>query len=570
MEETKMANQRLPGFVFAYRDGGLTQAVTTPSTEKLLIIGNALDGPVNTPITVQSLSDAEAYFGPIVYSGDYVDPLTGTADGNYADNTLVKAAYEAIVGGAGNLSLVRVGGNTASVTGVFGGSVNIYAKYPGRVYNSVVVTATSGSTGYTFTAIQPPSKNGTVSWTFPLSTLVGQAISTINNDTRNATIGITVPVTMFQSPITVLGVGSAALSGFTSGTNGTSAPGEDFSGNEIGYYNLLTAQYGTFNTLMNATFDIAVLTGIYGDDVVSATNPTTTSVANDFANWLYQVSIEQQPVHGVIGLRPTGLSAPPALTNYATNDLLNPSPGYYSQVANWINFGYFMSQGFYGVDPDSGAQVDIGRYLSVVAGPDIIYSESQLGYYLENGAAAYAGMITALPAQQATTNQALGGVNKLNGNYPKSINEQLNQGLGYQQQPFIAGSSAYVTFRYSNFLGAPIVVADNTCAQRSSDYKTLQVLRICNLASFMVQSVVRPFIGQPNEVDSRTAMQTQINTALGTLVTAGALIGGDGNGYQFTLSSDPVELLMGQVTITLFLRPALQIKYIRVVVNVTS
>jgi len=365
-------------------------------------------------------------------------------------------------------------------------------------------------------------------------------------------------------------VGTVFLSGTTQGTNGTSAPNEDFSGNETGYYNLLTQPYGTFSVLSNATFDIAVLTGIYADDQVSNTNPTTQSVAWDFANFLYNVSTQQQPVHGVIGLRPTGLSAPPALTNYANNDLLNPNPGYYSQTARWINFGYFMAQGFYGTDPDTGAQVDIGRYLSVVAGPDLIFSQKDLGFYLENGAAAYAGLITSLPAQQATTNHAIGSIKRLNGAYPRSVNEQLNQGMGYQQQPFIPGGSAYVTFRYSNYLGAPIVVADNTCAQRSSDYATLQVLRICNLATFMVESVCRPFIGQPNGVDSRTAMQTQINTALGTLVNAGALIGGDGNGYKFTISSDPVELVMGQVTVTLFLRPALQIKYIKVVVSVTS
>jgi hypothetical protein len=54
------------------------------------------------------------------------------------------------------------------------------------------------------------------------------------------------------------------------------------------------------------------------------------------------------------------------------------------------------------------------------------------------------------------------------------------------------------------------------------------------------------------------------------MVDAGALLGGDGNGFKFSISSDPVETILGQITITLFLRPALQIKYVKVVVNLTA
>jgi phage tail sheath protein FI len=127
-----------------------------------------------------------------------------------------------------------------------------------------------------------------------------------------------------------------------------------------------------------------------------------------------------------------------------------------------------------------------------------------------------------------------------------------------------------VTFKKRSTDGMPVVVSDNTCAMRGSDYQTLQVLRIANTASHLVKIVMTPFLGEPNNVEARTAMKTNLTTALDKMVDAGALLGGNGNGYQFTISSDPVETILGQITVTLFLRPALQIKWVNVVVNVTQ
>jgi hypothetical protein len=572
MEEKDMANQKLPGMIFTYRDGGLTPAVLLPTTEQLFILGNALDGPVNTPISIQNISDAQNIFGPLTYTGDYINPQTGIADNAYADNNLLKAVTEALLGGAGNVACVRVGGQTASITGAWNSVININAINPGRIYNSVTVVSTSGSTGYTITLNQTPSKGGSIFWTFTGIQTLGNLVSTINNDTRNRSIIMNIPATSATTPISGLGIGTAALSGTTSGTNGTGAPMEDYAGNKSGYYTALTQQYGTFDSLGGIPFDVAVLVGIYMDDqVVSAPNDTTTSVAQAFANFLYTASRETQPCHGVIGVRPSGLKSPAELSIYATNALLNPNPGYYNVAARWINAGYFMQQGFFATNPDDGSTVDIGGYLSVVAAPDIIYSQKNIGYYLENAAAAYAGMITSLPAQSATTNKALGTIKLINGTLSKSTQELLNQGLGYN--PAVAGSvahAAYVTIKYNSVLNAPVIVSDNTCALRTSDYHTLQILRVANLASFMAKAVLYPFIGEADSIEARTAMKTQLTTALQKMVDAGALLGGDGNGFKFTITSDPVDLLLGQITVTMFLRPAMQIKYIQVVVNISQ
>lgn len=568
-----MANQKIPGFSFANRDGGLRPTVLVPTTERLLIIGNALDGPVNSPIFVRDLTSAEKIFGPLTYTGDYVNPQTSTADGAYADNNLLKALSEALLGGGGNVICVRVGGTTAAVTGIFTTSIDAYGRSPGRVYNNVSLTAATGALGsITITLTQPSSKGSTLTWSFAAGSTLGNVVQAINNDTRNGSVLLTIPVANVSDAISVIAAGTVTLSDTVVGTNGTGAAGEDYSGNKSGYYTELTKQYGTFDTLLTTEFNVAVLAGIYADDQVDDTiAATTTTVAQDFANFLYSVSKEVQPCCGVIGLRPTGLKSPAELTTYALTSLLNTTDGYYNQTARWLNFGYFMNAGFYYTDPDDGSLVDVGRYISVIAGPDLIMTgQSEIGYYLENGAAIYAGMITSLPAQSATTNKALGTIKLMNGNFTKSIHEQLNQGIGRDDSTGAFGSAAYVTFKTNNTINRPVVVADNTCSQRDSDYRTLQVLRIANLAHTVTKQVMYPFIGEPSSVEAKTAMRTQLNSALQRLVDAGALLGGDGNGFKFTISSDPVETLLGQITITLFLRPALQIKYVKVVVNLTA
>ena len=565
-----MANQRLPGFNFSIRDGGLIPITNLPNTDTLLIIGAALDGPVNTPISITNLGDAENLFGPLTYSGDYLNPVTSTADGAYADNSLIKALNEAMLGGAGSVLLVRCGGTAASGTIT---SVNtplkVYGKYPGRIYNGSVITVSASAAAIGVTITQTTTKGGNLSYSFPIATKVITALSTINSDVYNQSVYMDIATSAYQSAVTAIATGTVTIAG---GTNGTRAQGCDNYSTMNMYYNMLTGTNGTFDTIVDAEFDIALLAGIYADDqVIDTAAATTTSVAQDFANWCYKVSSESQPVHGVIGVRPSGIRTITDSTALANNNYLQSTAGYYDQSGRQICMGYFLKNGFYYTDTTAQETVDVGRHLSVVVGPDLILTQKDIGYYLENGAAAYAGMVCKLPAQSATTNKAIGAIKLLNYTFSKDILEKLNQGVGRDLTiAKFAGGGAYVTFKKRSTDGRPIVVADNTCSMRGSDYQTLQVLRIANTASHLVKIVMTPFLGEPNNVEARTAMKTNLTTALDKMVDAGALLGGNGNGYQFTISSDPVETILGQITITLFLRPALQIKFVKVVVNVSQ
>ena len=559
--------QPLPGVLFIQKDGGLIPLAPAPTTDTVLIIGNAVDGPVDTPVTLRNVSDIESIFGPVVYKGDYTDPITGTASKNYTGNNLVKAVNECLMGGGQNIVCVRVGGTVASSTNALAASANMYAKYPGRVYNNTSVVITSGSSGYNFTLVQPATKGGTVVFLYPMATTLGDALTSFNTDIRNNSVILTAPVNTFTSYVSAMGTGTITITG---GTNGTSAPGEDYATSKIALYTLLTQSGGTFDKVMDLRFDLSVLACVYGDDQVSSGSPTTTSVAQAFAEFNYNHSKETQPSHGIVLLRPTGLTTSSDLATFSTNYYENTSAGYVDQNGKWIKFGYFMNLGFNYVDTDTGETVDIGRHISVCAGPDIVFSNKDLGYYPENGGAAYAGVVSNQPVQIAATNKPLGVVKYLNGSFPLATHKRLNQGIGRDAQTGAAGVGAYVTFKNNSTLGRPVVVSDNTCSQRTSDYHTLQTIRISDTVCRVARDVLFPFIGGPNSPDSRAAMKTLLNKALQAFTEQGALIGGEGVGYYFTIGSDINETLLNQVTISLFIRPAIEIKFIKLVVNITQ
>lgn len=565
-----MANKPLPGIRTTIRDGGLITVDPDPVTERLLIIGNALDGPVNTPIRVRSLTEAEAIFGPLTYTKGYLDPVTGTESGKWASNSLVNGLYEALIGGAGYITLVRSGGTEATVTfsPTGGTKLSMSVVAPGRIYNGVVVGVTRASSKTTVTIGQPAVKGGIISLTVPdASTTLQELCDLLNSDVRNRTVIFSVAAVSGALPTSVLTANTSGT--FAGGTNGTEAPQEDYYLNKEGYYTKLTGPNGTFDILVDRGFNVCLLTGIYGDDQVASN--TTTSVAQAFAEFLHKVSYETMPCHGVLGLRPIGKRTPTELKDYADSSLLATSAGNYgSAIERRLKFGYFMYTGFTVVDEITGQNVDAGRYLSIVAGPDIVLASKDRGLYYTNGAAVYAGMITNTAAHTPTSNKGLAGVGSLVGNFPKATLEQLVQGVGHDADTNLPGGGAYVVFRTNVLRGIPIVIQDNTCAKRTSDYKTLQVFRIVNLGVQMVKDVLYPYLGEPASVEAMAAMKMNIISALNSLSETGALLGAHKVGYDFALVPSQVDNSFTKIDVTLRLRPALQIKYITVDVSVTS
>jgi hypothetical protein len=196
-----------------------------------------------------------------------------------------------------------------------------------------------------------------------------------------------------------------------------------------------------------------------------------------------------------------------------------------------------------------GQFVDTGYLLNIVAGPDVVVNNPQIGNYQIDGAATYAGRIASLAPQSATTNKTISSIIGLAYNFGTSVQNGLV-------------ANRMVCMHVSQ--GAVRVVADQTYSLVNRDFTKLSTLRVTNAAVEAVRNATKMFIGEAATPANLNAMGTAIKSALSAMKTAGALIDGS---YQINASAQ--DQIDGNLRVTLTLVPALQIRKIVVTVSLT-
>lgn len=197
-------------------------------------------------------------------------------------------------------------------------------------------------------------------------------------------------------------------------------------------------------------------------------------------------------------------------------------------------------------------KIDLGRYLSVLAGPDVIITGSRTGNYATNSPAIYAGMVSQMPVQSAPTNKLVPGVQGLR--FTLS-NSQLNALTGKR----------FVTYKTKQN-GAIVAVTDAmTAAQPNSDYRRLVTYRVAKEAVNQIREVADPYIGEPNEVAQRNAMSSAVSKRLDQMKEAGAL-----TDYDFQVIATPEMQLLGQAKIELTIVPPMELRQLTVVVSLST
>lgn len=556
-----------PGFQFTTIGGKIQQIVEAPTTERLLILGTALDGPLNTPIRVTSMLDVEAMFGPAVYINGYVDPITGTNSGQNAMSSLSLAAAAAFEAGCTDVWCVRYSGSYATAPSAFGGKLDITSVYPGRLYNSVKFTSTISGSSLVLTVDQPAIKGGSFTTTVGSSVTIGQLIDTLNGDSRNRTFYInkeTYP-TYHNLPCTALGSGVVQLSG---GTYGTRARGEDYEFSVSGLAQKLVApDLGTFDALIGQRFKfhIAVLTGIYLDDqVTDSGNTAGTSIAIDYAAWLDRTSVEYSPCHGVIGCRPHGLRDPQRIADYVNNSLLAKDVGFYSVSQRWIKAGPVLYNGFKRTDPVAGT-VDMGMRLSVTAGPDAVLTHPQVGTYSDSFHVPYAALLTQTPPEKSPIFKPLRAVVAYTTPFPAKLSNKMVEGVGFNPSNDLSGQGAYVTVTRDprRDFGSPLVVFDDCTATSRDDYfRNYQVVHLCNSIENDLNVGLIGFLGEPTDIRTQAAIETTIVNILDGYAESNGLKGRRGQGYDFKIYMNGVDQMLGTIRIDIELAPATSLRRI--------
>lgn len=187
------------------------------------------------------------------------------------------------------------------------------------------------------------------------------------------------------------------------------------------------------------------------------------------------------------------------------------------------------------------------KYLQVVGGQKLWFSIGN-AMYEDMWAGAYAGFISVLPSYSSPTFKAIPGA--LFSSYslsPTQITSLINKHI--------------VVPRSRN---SSIIVAEAiTTAADTSDFVRLTTLRIINDTVQVVREIAEPYIGEPNTVPRRNALDTAIREALQRMVIRGAL-----NDFRFHISSTIADQIDGTMRIMLDIVPVFETRRILMAVAV--
>jgi len=211
-------------------------------------------------------------------------------------------------------------------------------------------------------------------------------------------------------------------------------------------------------------------------------------------------------------------------------------------------------------------RVDAGNRLVVIASPLKTASVTTprmaltLGAgadetrYNTNGAAAYAGLISTLPPQSATTNKQIPNLAPAN-NLSAS---QCNRLTGRRLTCFQTRSNGFVVSK-------GVTGAHNVSKYVRSDFNLLSTQRIVDATIEIIRSIGDRFIGEPNTAPSRNALSAEIDKALRQMKQARAI-----TAYRFFVSASPDQQVLGESTVDLTLVPAFELTNINVNISLAK
>lgn len=534
----------LPGILTEFKDGGLQLRTdpTPPLTESILLLGTAVDGPIGVPVAVDSTTFEEVF-------GKAVDK-----NGRPNGATLPVGFEEAWNAGCRDIRLMRISGSPALAVAEHAEATNgeglrVVTINGGSLYNQakLFVKEVDDEQLGTYKLIQlelPPAKRRLLndppleysSLDYPTLRELADAI---NNDPNN-TIFYAEADGGFEdkktSDLLTKDGDDAKFDGGDDGINLTSDQMFELLGGKRDLEGNLIEQ-GAYQLLENYTVDWIVPLGVYADDILLGPKK---NFAQQLAMACAYISVRQNTTYGVIATRSPRSTNLRAISEHV-DDLVSRRNDYYILDKN--------------EDPIFDAEgnlFDIGQYVQVLAGPDVIVRNSRLGQYYTNSPVIYAAMMSTMRPGSSPLNKQVPGVLGLRYTYSNSQRDRLTAGR-------------YVTYK-TKANGAIVAVEDAmTCAQPGSDYTRVSTCRVVKAAVDMVKAACDPFLGEPNTLPNRNSMAAAIDKRLSQIKEAGDL-----SDYSFNIIATVNDLILGKANIELTLVPPFELRQITVVVRLST
>lgn len=280
---------------------------------------------------------------------------------------------------------------------------------------------------------------------------------------------------------------------------------------------------GAYQLLENYQVDWVVPVGVYADDELLDRHQ---NFAYELALFCAVLSYKNKSTYGMIATKPikdTSLAGVQTHAKYLAK----------------LNTDYFMRDANGSIIRDGqNVPIDLGKFISIVAGPTPKINHSTLSLKEANPAVMYAAFNTTLQPQSAPTNKKLTGCVGLKYAFSSA---QLDE--------IVANKIVVFGTKYSRSgasLDGAYVIDAPTSARSGSEYTRLTTCKVMRVVADNIREVADPFIGEANTVEQRNALSAAISKRLDILMEKGVLVD-----YSFNLVATVLDQLLGQAKLEL-------------------
>ena len=429
-------------------------------------------------------------------------------------------------------------------------SITFESVYAGAVYNQATIQVVSilnkdaAVIGKKVILTKPVEKKFSSEAPLEYSSIeyptFGQLVDAINKDTRN---GIFKARTNYASaPAVSLEVKTASFYGGEDGLNLSKEElFEKLSGKRDAEGFLV--KEGAYQLLENYSVDYVVLTGVYADDVLPGRYD---HFDYELALFCAAVSHQSKTTYGFIEMMPCVDTTLQGISEYASK----------LAAYNASKTRFLMKNGGAIYTDGNGQPIDLGKFVRIVAGPDMLFMSDTLGVHYAFNAVATCAAQSVSKSQSSLANKKIPGSNGLRYRFSKpQLDKITGAGIITFMQKFDNRGNALV--------GA-YCVDSMTAARPGSDYvrtTTCEVVRDC---VDDIREVADPFLGEPITVEQKNALASAIAKRLGIRKDQGVILD-----YSFQIISTPQDQVLGKARIELTIVPPQELRELTTVVGLS-
>lgn len=406
--------------------------------------------------------------------------------------------------------------------------ISVESKFAGAVYNTGILEVVNiadslgAVIGKAVKLTKPESKRGTgeetqVFTSFDYPTF-GDLVDAINEYNGVYKAETETPLELVED----LKVSNSYFSGGDDGVNLTKDQIFRALSGERDFEGYLVNQ-GVYQLLENYQVDYVVPCGVYADDELADRHQ---NFAYELAMFCAVLSYKNKSTYGMIAMKPLRNTSLAGVQDHA------------KYLASYNNT-YFMRDAAGAVLKDrEGNPIDLGKFISVVAGPTPVFNHKVNALREANPAVMYAGFNTTLQPQSAPTNKKLTGSRGIKYTFS---NAQLDEIVANRLVVF---GTKYA--RNGQSLQGCFVIDGPTSARPGSEYARLTTLKVIREVADQLREVADPYIGEANTIEQRNALSAAISKRLDILSEKGVLLD-----YSFNLVATAMDQVLGQARLEL-------------------